>query len=150
MRRRKSEAMYTLRMNRFDRYGVVVLRGGLVALFLWFGLSQLTDPGSWLSWVPQWALELPLIGGTGVVILNGIFETVLGLSLAAGFYTRATAVLLSLHLFLIAFEVGYNDIGVRDVALGLATLSLAFTAPDALTLDARRAALGIDNSPEAQ
>ena len=117
-------------------YGVVILRAGLVALFLWFGLSQLTAPGDWVAWVPQWT-EILGLSANIVVLLNGAFEVVLGLALAVGFYTRVAALLLSLHLLFIAYEVGYNDIGVRDFSLAVATLSLALFEPDSFTLDKR-------------
>lgn len=119
-----------------EQFALPVLRAGLVVLFLWFGLSQVTAPGDWVAWVPQWTESLGL-SATLVVLLNGMFEIVLGALLAAGFYTRIAALLLSLHLLFIAYEIGYNDIGVRDFALAVATLSLALAAPDQFTLDKR-------------
>ena len=122
-------------------YAPVVLRAGLVALFLWFGLSQITSPSQWISWLPEWTSSLP-IGATTIVLLNGGFETILGLALAAGYWTRLVAALLSLHLFFIAWEIGYNDIGVRDFVLALATAVIALNGPDAYTLDAKQAGGG--------
>ena len=124
---------YTCHM-RISLYSPVVLRTGLVLLFLWFGLSQIMNPGDWVAWVPQWTESLGLSAAT-VVLLNGLFEVVLGVLLAIGFYTRIAALLLSLHLLFIAYEIGYNDIGVRDFALAVATLSLALSTPDQFTLD---------------
>jgi len=121
-------------MPRHD-FGQVLLRGGLVALFLWFGLSQIAAPAEWIAWVPTWTAAFA--PAQTLVMLNGAFEVILGLALAAGFLTRWVALLLALHLFLIAFEVGYNDIGVRDFALGVATLSLFFFEPDQFTIDKR-------------
>lgn len=72
------------------------------------------------------------------MLLNGGFETVLGLALAIGFWTRLVAFLLSLHLFFIAYEIGYNDIGVRDSALAISTLALSLFGPDKYTLDRMR------------
>lgn len=120
------------------RFSPVVLRYGLVLLFLWFGLSQVTDPAGWVSWVPEWASGL-FGGAATVVLLNGAFEVIFGVALAVGFYTRVSAFLLALHLFVLAFEIGYNDIGVRDFALAIATLAVALHGPDFLTVDARRA-----------
>ena len=117
-------------------YAPVVLRAGLVLLFLWFGFSEVTDPGAWVSWVPQWTEALP-IGVKTIVFLNGLFEVILGIALAVGFWTRLAATLLALHLFFITFEIGYNDIGVRDFAIAIATVAVALFGPDAYTLDAR-------------
>ena len=70
-----------------------------------------------------------------MVFLKGAFEVVLGALLAVGFYTRIAALLLSIHLLFIAYEVGYNDVGVRDFVLAIATLSLALFEPDQYTID---------------
>jgi uncharacterized membrane protein YphA (DoxX/SURF4 family) len=59
----------------------------------------------------------------------------LGVALAVGFFTRSAALLLSLHLFLVAYEIGYNDIGVRDFVLALSSLALSLGSSDWLTLD---------------
>ena len=107
-------------------------------LFLWFGFSQVTNPGGWVSWVPAWPTQLTGISPQVIVILNGSFEVVFGLLLAIGLYVRWIALLLSLHLLLIAYEIGYNDIGVRDFVLAISTLSLTFSEPDRYTYDARK------------
>ena len=86
--------------------------------------------------MPQWTESLGL-SATMIVLLNGLFEVVLGVLLAIGFYTRIAALLLSLHLLFIAYEIGYNDIGVRDFALAVATFSLALFGPDQFSLDKR-------------
>lgn len=113
-----------------------VLRLGLVFLFLWFGLSQLTNPGGWTSWLPSWTGNLP-IAATTLVLLNGAFETVFGIALAVGIWTRLVAALLALHLFFIAYELGYNDIGVRDFCLAIATTTVALYGSDRYSLDTR-------------
>lgn len=125
-----------LSLANMDSVARPLLRFALVVLFLWFGLSQVTSPGDWIAWVPEWATVFGL-SATVIVLLNGVFEVVLGVFLAAGFYTRVVALLLSLHLLFIAYEVGYNDIGVRDFALAVCTLSLALFGPDTFSLDNR-------------
>jgi len=123
--------------SRAEHLAPVVLRFGLVALFIWFGLSQLTAPGAWVSWVPEWPTTLLGLTPTAVVLLNGTFETIFGVALAVGFYTRWAALLLSLHLFFLAYEIGYNDIGVRDFVLAVSVLALSLFGPDEYTLDKR-------------
>lgn len=113
----------------------VVLRFAMVALFLWFGLSQLINPSAWVSWLPEWALSISWLSPTAIVLLNGALETVGGILLAVGFCTRWVALILSLHLFFIAYEIGYNDIGVRDFALAVATLAASLFGADKYTLD---------------
>jgi|SRR3989344_2877458 len=128
--------MGNLPVSSLSSYAPVVLRAGLVILFLWFGLSQVSAPGDWVSWVPEWTSAFGVSAST-IVLLNGAFEVVLGALLAVGFYTRVAALLLSIHLLFIAYEVGYNDVGVRDFVLAIATLSLALFEPDQYTIDKR-------------
>lgn len=112
-----------------------VLRIGLSLVLLWFGLSQLTHPGDWVSWVPGYATALSHLSATVLVLGNGILETVLGVALLLGFWTRLVAFLLALHLLHLAITVGYNDIGVRDFGLAIAMLSVALHGADTWTLD---------------
>jgi hypothetical protein len=117
-----------------QRYAPVVLRAGLVMLFLWFGASQVTAPGDWISWVPAWAPDFSHLDAKTIVLLNGGFEVIFGILLLLGIYVRWVAFLLALHLFAIAYEVGYNDIGVRDFCLAVATVSVGFFNGDAFVL----------------
>jgi len=122
-------------MNRFEEYSPVVVRGALALLFLWFGISQVLQPDAWVAWVPPWPTELTGLSAETIVLMNGGFEVVFGILLALGLLTRVAALLLSLHLFFIAFEIGYNDIGVRDFVLALCTMGVALAVPDRFTLD---------------
>src|SRR3989344_2932180 len=124
--------------NLVSGYAPIVLRFGLVFLFLWFGLSQIINPSAWTAWVPEWGASFLGLGAVKLVLLNGWFETVGGILLAIGFWTRWVALALSLHLFFIAYEVGYNDIGVRDFALAVSGLALSLFGPDRYALDSRR------------
>ncbi|MBI2610334.1 DoxX family membrane protein [Candidatus Kaiserbacteria bacterium] len=92
------------------------------------------DPNAWVSWVPEWPTALFKIDAYSVVLLNGIFESILGMMLLLGLWTRWVALFLSLHLFFIAYEIGYNDIGVRDFTLAVATLSLALWGDDCFSI----------------
>lgn len=123
--------------SKFAPFAPVVLRFGLVALFLWFGISQVLSPDSWTAWVPAWGNSFLGLGATKIVLINGWFEVVCGSLLVLGWKTRWVALALSLHLFAIAYEVGYNDIGVRDFALAVSTLALSLFGPDRYSLDTR-------------
>lgn len=117
-------------MRAVEPYAHDVLRVGIAILFLWFGMSQLLSPADWVSWLPAWSSAIPL-SQTQLVLLNGGFETVFGAFVALGLFVRISALLLALHLFLIAFEIGYSPIGVRDLSLAVSTLSLALFRIDA-------------------
>ena len=74
-----------------QEWGILILRIGLAALFLWFGFSQLIDGLSWVSWVPEWAVNLLHIPPAMIVLLNGAFEVVAGSLLALNIWTRWAA-----------------------------------------------------------
>ncbi|HEX8591562.1 MAG TPA: DoxX family protein [Candidatus Paceibacterota bacterium] len=117
-------------MTRQD-IGLLVLRYGLAAMFLWFGFSQLFDSLNWVSWVPEWASNLLGIPPAMIVLANGLFEVVAGALLAANILVRPMAVLLALHLAMITVEIGLSAIGVRDFGLTIATTALALMHPSA-------------------
>lgn len=116
-------------------YAPAVVRIGVSLVFLWFGSSQLGDVQAWMAWLPAWTASLP-IGGETLVRLNGSFEVLFGILLLFGFYVRPVALLLALHMFQIAFMVGWGEIGVRDFGLAMATASVFLRGADSFTLDA--------------
>ena len=118
------------------KYAPILVRYALSFVFLWFGLSQLADQASFLGYLPQWTYHLPIAPST-FVLLNGAFETLLGVLLACGLFTRAAALLLGLHLVGIAVSLGYNDIAIRDVGLALATLAIFLQGSDDWCLERR-------------
>ncbi len=107
---------------------------GLVVL--WFGMSQLLDAQAWVGFLPDFTASLP-ISQINLVYFNGAFEVIFSLLLILGFYTRWVALILALHLFDIAYIVGYDAIGVRDFGLALSTLTVFMQGEDALSLDTR-------------
>src|SRR3989344_4518241 len=111
---------------RREEIGLLVLRLGLAAMFLWFGFSQLYDSVNWVGWVPEWAVSIFHIPPALIVMMNGAFEVVAGVFLAANFLVRPMAILLALHLVVITIEIGFTAIGVRDFGLTMATTALAF------------------------
>ena len=123
--------------HKFSRFAPVALRFGLSAVYLWFGISQITDADSWTVWVPNWAVSISGMNQTTIVLMNGWLETIAGILLAAGFLTRWVALILTVHMFVLVFEIGLNDIGVRDFGLAMATLSLFLFGKDDYSLDSR-------------
>lgn len=113
-----------------SRFAPLVLRIGLSALFIWFGLSELLNVSEWTSWVPAWATALIPLKVSTIVILNGSAEVIGGAFLAFGILTRWVSLLLALHLLLIAFDIGFTAIGIRDFALAFSTFALSLFGKD--------------------
>ena len=115
----------------------IVVRIALSLVFLWFGSQQLMNTPMWLSFVPDAATSISGLSATTLVHFNGAFEIVFGLCLLAGFFTRTSGLLLGLHLLGISLNLGFSAIGVRDLGLALATISIFLYGMDRLTLDYR-------------
>ncbi len=111
--------------TRFD-VGMVVLRLGIAAVFLWFGFSQLFDSLAWVSIVPGWAVSVFSIPPAMIVMANGVAEVVLGSLLAMGLWVRVVSFLLALHLVPITLDMGFTAVGVRDFGLTMAAFALSF------------------------
>ena len=121
-----------MNFDKIKEYGSSLLRIGMALVFLWFGLNQLFDPGSWVGWVPGWIH--PIVHPAIVVFVNGIVEVILGTMLLLGFFTRTVSLILGLHLLGISFGIGYSATMIRDLGLAIATLSITLTGPDKLCL----------------
>jgi len=119
-------------MTRTHSFGITLLRLTLAFVFLWFGFSQISDAAMWTSFVPDWAAGIASAGT--LVLLNGLVEIIAGAALAFGILSRWVGLLLGIHLFIIAVSMGLTAIGVRDIGLALATLSLFFLAKDEITI----------------
>ncbi|MEK6909370.1 MAG: DoxX family protein [Nanoarchaeota archaeon] len=114
----------------------VILRVSLALVFLYFGIQQTLDPGTWSGFVPEF-LQLSIVSANNIVILNGLIEIILGTFLIVGLYVRFASMVMSLHLFGIAFSIGLSPLGVRDFGLAFATLALFFFGADRYTVDYR-------------
>ena len=118
-----------------QRYAELILRLGVGAVFLTFGLdkfrSEQAQFASWADWVPGWFSML--IGGRvkGFIYVLGVFEVLVGLAFLTG-YVLFWAALLS-SLFLLAtvllstsgpFFGKVDQSTIRDIGLLGGTLSL--------------------------
>ena len=139
-------------------YAPALVRIAVSLVFLWFGVSQLVNPESFLGYIPGWLYPHPSemqhahqlqflhnISGLAhwVIMGNGFFETFFGAFLLLGFFTRIAAFLLSFHLVAIALVLGYNDIAVRDLGLSAVTFSVFLNGPDRLCTGKRLRKLNV-------
>lgn len=115
-------------------YSQLVLRVGLALVFFWFSSQQFSNPTMWVKILPDWTSALPISAVT-FIHMNAWFELIFGLFLLSGFYTRAVALILGLHLFGITMTIGYNATGVRDFGLAMAAISIFLHGPSAFSLD---------------
>ena len=104
-----------------SRYSYLALRLGLAAVFLWFGIDKILHPAYWLNaWVPQGVqLLIAKFSLTGIqfVYLSGIFEMLVGLSLATGVFAKFFSALALFFLISVLIFVGISEVTVRDFGL---------------------------------
>jgi uncharacterized membrane protein YphA (DoxX/SURF4 family) len=121
-------------MIKLERYAKPVLRIGMGLVFLYFGYQQLTNTALWTGFVPDFALAFGF-AAEKIVLINSFFELSFGVLLLLGLFTRIVSFVLALHLFVISFSLGFNDLGVRDFGLAVATLVVFLNGIDDWCLD---------------
>ena len=124
-------------MNINENTSKAILRIGLSLVFLYFGIQQVLHTSQWTGFVPEFATKFFLSAGN-IIMLNATLEIVLGIFLIAGIYTRASALILSIHLFMIALSIGFVPIGVRDFGLSIATFVIFLNGADKFCFDKRQ------------
>ncbi len=115
-------------------YAPVILRFGIAAVVLWFGTQQLMHPEMWTRLLPEWTSVFG-VSQTTLIYMNGIAEIILGALLVLGIWVRFIGLVTALHLFHIAYTVGYGAIGVRDFGLAVSALAIFFNGSDIWSLD---------------
>jgi uncharacterized membrane protein YphA (DoxX/SURF4 family) len=140
-------------IEKNQKYSVTIIRLGIALVLLWFGINQMLDSGSFIGYVPPWAMPHPAHmmhfppihaahdAGFDVNLMiraNGLLETIIGLFLLVGLYTRAFAFVATIHLFIISISLGYNDVAIRDFGLTLMALSLVFSGAGVLSFDNKK------------
>ncbi len=112
----------------------IILKLGIVFVFFYFGINQILHPTEWTAFLPTWVNTLP-VTPLNFITFNGAFEIVSASLLLLGIFTRWVALILSIHLFIIAFSMGLNDISVRDIGLAIATLCIALLGVEKISLE---------------
>jgi len=124
--------------NFLELYSPSILRLGMAAVILWFGLAQLFNASQWTAYVPDSIVSMTGLSAIMLVYFNAIFELVFGMLLLFGWQTRIVALLLALHLFDIMYVVGYGEIGVRDFGLAVATFVVFMNGSDMLCIQQKK------------
>lgn len=107
------------------RAALVLLTAGNVIVFVLFGAEKLYRPQNWIDWMPEWINGLAGLPVARWLTVIGITEILMALFLLLPVrrLRQLGALLISLHLFGIILEIGWNEIAIRDI--GLLTGSLA-------------------------
>ena len=119
--------------HNLNIYAPIILRYSMVAVFLYFSLSQFFQPIQWVGYVPESITSV--VSAETVVFANATFEIIFAILLGLGVFTRISALLLGLHLFGITLDVGFNPTGIRDFGLAFATIVVGFYGTDKFCLE---------------
>ena len=114
------------------KYSTLALRIGLAAVLFWFAINQFIDAEKWSGLLPE---LITFISPVTVVYINAVVEIILGSLILLGLFTRIAALIFSIHLVFIILSLGYGPSAVRDVGLLFASLSLALSGSNYLSLD---------------
>jgi uncharacterized membrane protein len=101
---------------------------GLAFIFLYFGIVKFTEPKAWIGWMPAWIDGLFSIDVNTWLKIIGATEIALGIMILVPvrFVQQLASILMTLHLTGIVWEVGWNDIAVRDIGLLLMATSVFY------------------------
>jgi uncharacterized membrane protein YphA (DoxX/SURF4 family) len=112
-----------------ENLGIYILRFGLAIVFLYFGISQILDQSRWIYLIPDrfFMFYIHEVLKSKLVFVNGIFDTIIALSLISGILIKIFSFLGFIHLLSITiFSLGFEPSGIRDLGLAFAMLSLFF------------------------
>ena len=105
----------------------LVLRVGLIVVFLYAAYGSLTDPNDWAAYLPPFTAHL--MSATTLLKFFAGFELLLVIWLASGKFIRYAAALSALTMMgIIAstpslFAVTFRDLAIAAAAVALAILS---------------------------
>ncbi|WDD94067.1 DoxX family protein [Burkholderia sp. FERM BP-3421] len=137
--------MQYLALDRYRDGGLLVARVMMVLLFVLFGWQKLVGFHDAVAYMASTGAPLPALAAVIAVVM----ELVVGLLLAAGFYTRPLALLLALYTLGTA-AIGHRYWSMtglaqydnmihfyKNVAIAGGLLLLALTGPGKYSLDRR-------------
>jgi uncharacterized membrane protein YphA (DoxX/SURF4 family) len=120
--------------EKSKEYAPAIVRISLALVFLWFSINQFLYVNDFVGLIPNFLVDSTGYSPAVFVMLNAFVEFVLGMFLLLGINVRFSSLVLGIHLFGIAFAVGYNAVMIRDLGLALATISVFLYGRDKLCI----------------
>lgn len=111
-------------MNKYQKFGLWVLRLGLSATYLYSGIDLIFNPINWIGYLPNWFKGLLPVAPELYLKGQGIVELLFVLSFLTGKGIKWAALLSALEMFGILIFYGIDGISFRDMAIFGAALSL--------------------------
>lgn len=124
-----------MNFKKYSKYSPTIVRFGIGAVFLTFGILQLSSANSWIGLIPGFLNQY--FSSISVVYFNGSFDLLIGILLLLGVRVRITSFIASLHLIsvvIVLLNLGFIPIAVRDIGLLIVLISIFFHGSDKLCL----------------
>ena len=104
----------------------ILLTTGLVLVFGYFGVDKFLSGFLWVGFLPAWMDGFSGLSKNIWIQIVGAIEIVLAVMLLVPVrkVRQAGITLIALHLLGVLWQVGWNDIGVRDIGLLFSSLAL--------------------------
>lgn len=109
-----------------------LVRWGVALVFLWFGTQHYIATDKWTGLIPEFLTGI--MSANVWVLFKGTVDILFGILLLLGVFTRVSALVLSIDLFLTTLVMGYSPTGVRDFGLTLAAISVYLNGIDKFCL----------------
>lgn len=107
-----------------ERAPQLLLRAGLALMFLYAAISGLTNPDSWVGYLPHLITER--IDAHTILPFFSMYELILAAWLLSGLFVRYAALLVAATLAgIVASNISLFAITFRDMSLLFAALALA-------------------------
>ncbi len=117
----------TIDRPTIGKYCIIV---ALAFVFAYFGIDKFFHPTLWQGFMPAWIDGLLGMPVKTWLFVFGAIEIILAVLILVPHrrVRQAGALLIVLHLMGVLWQVGWNDIGVRDLGLMLCSAGLFFLA----------------------
>jgi hypothetical protein len=108
-----------------------ILLAAFVFVFGYFGIDKFVTPVLWMGFLPAWMDGLLGMPKETWIAVVGAAEIVMAVMLLIphSLVRRIGAGLIILHLITVVIQVGWNDIGVRDIGLLLSAAAMYLLIP---------------------
>ena len=105
-----------------------ILLLGLAFVFLYFGIDKFEHASLWIGWIPEWMDGLLHMSADRWLRIIAVTEIAIGAALIIPFrlIRQIAAIGATLHLVGILTQVGWNDVGIRDIGLLAMAVALFF------------------------
>jgi len=99
---------YEKKLIEYQKYIPLILRVSLGLVFFVFGIDKFIRPEYWVGWMPEWMISMISFNINYFMYFQGVVETIVGVFLIIGLFTRISSFISGGILFLIVINFIFN------------------------------------------